>query len=179
MSMPTYRRITRITAFASLSLFALAGAAFVLGLRINTTHSIPRGVYWTIDAPVAPGAYVVFCPPAKPVFATAAQRGYIARGPCASGYGHVMKRVLAAKGDAVAVRDDGVYINDGLLPNSAPLATDGEGRTLPRYRIEGLHLDGADVLLMGDASKASFDGRYFGPIKRSQITAVIRPVVTW
>jgi type IV secretory pathway protease TraF len=32
---------------------------------------------------------------------------------------------------------------------------------------------------MSDVSGTSFDGRYFGPINRSQIKTVIRPVITW
>jgi type IV secretory pathway protease TraF len=36
-----------------------------------------------------------------------------------------------------------------------------------------------DVLLMSDISGRSFDGRYFGPIERAQIQAVIRPVWIW
>lgn len=175
MNPSTLRRV----AAGTLSLLVLGGAAFALGLRVNTTHSIPRGFYWTIDAPITTGAYVVFCPPRTAVFELAARRGYIATGVCESGYGYVMKRVLAAKGDAIAVHDDGVYINGTLLPNSVPLLADGAGRALPRYRVDGMRLDDTAVLLMGDVSGASFDGRYFGPIKREQITTAIRPVITW
>ncbi len=179
MTLPTFRVLTRVAAIGSLTILAVAGVGVALGLRVNTTHSIPRGIYWTIDAPVTTGAYVVFCPPADPVFALAAQRGYIARGICVSGYGYVMKRVLAAKGDVIDVRDDGVHINGALVSNSVPMIADGAGRALPRYRVEEHRIDAASVLLMGDVSAASFDGRYFGPVSRSQITAVIRPLITW
>jgi type IV secretory pathway protease TraF len=32
---------------------------------------------------------------------------------------------------------------------------------------------------MSDVSGTSFDGRYFGPINRSQIQTVVSPVITW
>jgi len=37
----------------------------------------------------------------------------------------------------------------------------------------------SELLLMTDVSPTSFDARYFGPIARDQVTAVIRPIVTW
>jgi hypothetical protein len=36
---------------------------YAAGARINTTKSIPVGLYWTSSAPVEKGAYVLFCPP--------------------------------------------------------------------------------------------------------------------
>ncbi|MBL8368460.1 MAG: S26 family signal peptidase, partial [Candidatus Accumulibacter sp.] len=44
---------------------------------------------------------------------------------------------------------------------------------------ERFTLSGSELLLMSDVSGISFDGRYFGPIDRSQIKGVIRPVFTW
>ena len=41
----------------------LGVACHALGARINTTRSIPIGLYWTSGAPVEKGAYVLFCPP--------------------------------------------------------------------------------------------------------------------
>ena len=78
-------------------------AACAAGARINTTKSIPVGLYWTSSAPVEKGAYVLFCPPQAGVFDDAKARGYIGAGFCPGGYGYMMKRVLAAKDDAVTV----------------------------------------------------------------------------
>jgi type IV secretory pathway protease TraF len=40
--------------------------------------------------------------------------------PEPGGYGHRMKRVLAAKDAAVTITDDGVRVHGELLPYSAP-----------------------------------------------------------
>jgi hypothetical protein len=40
-----------------------AAGGYAAGARINTTKSIPVGLYWTSSAPVEKGAYVLFCPP--------------------------------------------------------------------------------------------------------------------
>ena len=97
-------------------------------------------------------------------------------------------RPLAGAGDGVgldgviahvAVADDGVRVNGELLPLSAPIKADKAGRPLPRYQSNSYTLGNSEVLLMSDVSATSFDGRYFGPINRSQIKTVIRPVITW
>ena len=50
---------------------------------------------------------------------------------------------------------------------------------MPRYRSNAFTLGASEVLLMSDVSRTSFDGRYFGPLNRSQIKSVIRSVLTW
>jgi conjugative transfer signal peptidase TraF len=154
----------------------ILGAA---GARINTTKSIPVGLYWTSSAPVEKGAYVMFCPPHVDVFDEAQERGYIGAGFCPGGYGYMMKRILAAKNDDVSIADDGVRVNGELLPFSAPRKVDSAGRPMPQYKSDHYSLGNAELLLMSDVSNTSFDGRYFGPVNRSQIKTVIRQVITW
>lgn len=156
--------------------FGVLGAA---GARINTTKSIPVGLYWTSRGPVEKGAYVMFCPPHVDVFDEAQERGYIGAGFCPGGYGYMMKRILAAKNDDVSIADDGVRVNGELLPFSAPRKVDSAGRPMPLYKVDHYSLGNAELLLMSDVSNTSFDGRYFGPVNRSQIKTVIRPVITW
>ena len=148
-------------------------------MRINTTKSIPIGLYLTSSAPINKGAYVLLCPPPTRVFDEAMQRGYIGSGLCPGGYGYMMKKVLAAKADAVDVADDGVRVNGELLPLSAPLKADKAGRPLPRYQASSHELGKSEVLLMSDVSRTSFDSRYFGPIHVAQIKSVIEPVFVW
>lgn len=165
---------------------AIAGAAVLIlsvaiaGARINTTKSIPVGLYWTTtSAPVEKGAYVLWCPPKAGVFDEAKERGYIGAGFCPGGYGYMMKRVVAAGNDTVAITNDGVRVNGELLPLSEPIQADFAGRPLPRLQAENYTLGNSEVLLMSDVSGASFDARYFGPINLSQVKTVIRPVITW
>jgi len=89
-----------------------------------------------------------------------------------------MKKILATQNDVVTIGKAGVQINGQLLPLSIPLRADGAGRLLPPY--ESLRILGVgEFLLMADNNDSSFDGRYFGAIKREQIEGVIRPVLTW
>jgi len=172
-------RIAAGAAIAGVAGLVLAAGAYAAGARINTTKSIPVGLYWTSGDPVEKGAYVLFCPPQVGVFTEAKARGYITAGFCPGDYGYMMKRVLAAKDDAISVADDGVRVNGELLPFSAPRKADAAGRPMPRFQSDRYTLGNAEVLLMSDVSETSFDGRYFGPVNRSQIQTVIRPVFTW
>ena len=173
------KRAAKRLALGVAGVAVLSIACGVSGARINTTKSIPVGLYWTSSAPVEKGAYVMFCPPHADVFDDARERGYIGAGFCPGGYGYMMKRVLAAEDDAVNITDDGVRVNGEPLPLSAPLKTDKAGRALPRYSAQAFTVGSSELLLMSDVSGTSFDGRYFGPIERSQITSVLRPVFTW
>jgi conjugative transfer signal peptidase TraF len=155
---------------------AALGAA---GARINTTQSLPQGLYWTTRAPVEPGAAVLFCPPPRRLFDEAQARGYLGAGYCPGGYGYLMKRVVAVQGDTVTVAEDGVRVNGKPLVHSAPLKADAAGRPLPCSTRARYTLNATELWLMSDGSPTSFDSRYFGPIDRAQIQAVITPVMTW
>ena len=152
---------------------------YLIGARINTTLSIPVGLYWRVSQPVDKGAYVMFCPPQVQVFEQAMERGYIGAGMCPGGFGYMMKRVLGATNDRVDVGADGVRVNGTLLERSMPLLVDGGARPMPRFQADSYVLSEYQLLLMGDLSEQSFDGRYFGPVQRRQVKEVIVPVMTW
>jgi conjugative transfer signal peptidase TraF len=175
---PASRHLVRALA-AIASLLGATGLLGVAGARVNTSKSIALGLYWTSGRPVQKSEYVLLCPPQVSVIEEARRRGYLAPGSCPGGHGYMMKRILAAAGDAVTVRPDGVRVNGMLLPFSAPLATDLAGRPMPRLQAGRYVLGASQVLLMSDVSSTSFDGRYFGPVSRAQIRTVIVPVLTW
>jgi conjugative transfer signal peptidase TraF len=109
---------------AVFGLIALSLVCYLAGLKINTTKSIPVGIYRLTDAPVGKGEYVIFCPPQSPLFDEARERGYIGAGFCPGNYGYMMKRVLATGNDRIVLTDEGLRINGSLLPLSKPLETD-------------------------------------------------------
>ena len=174
-----FKRITAGVAMGGAAVLAFGVGCYAVGARVNTTKSIPVGVYLSSSTPVGKGAYVMFCPPEIDLFDDARKRGYIGGGFCPGGYGYLMKKVMALKGDVVTVADEGVRVNGELLPLSAPIKADKAGRPLPFYSASFYELGNSEVLLMSDVSSTSFDGRYFGPINVSQIKTAIVPVVIW
>jgi conjugative transfer signal peptidase TraF len=169
-------RVVKSSAIGGGILLLFAG---LVDVRVNTTKSVPLGFYRMTNDPVGKGSYVIFCPPKRNVFDLAKERGYIGAGFCPGSYGYMMKRVVAAEGDAVVVANDGVRVNGELLPLSAPLKSDKAGRPLPSIKHTRFTLTDSELLLMSDVSATSFDGRYFGLIDRAQIKSVIRPIFTW
>jgi conjugative transfer signal peptidase TraF len=172
-------RIGRAATLLAFGLLALGLVCAAADLRVNTTRSIPVGLYRTTDAPLEKGKYLIFCPPQSELFEEAKAREYIGAGFCPGGYGFMMKRVVAMGGDRVSVAEEGVRVNGKLLPKSAPLESDKTGRVMPCYSLSDYTLGKSELLLMGDASGTSFDGRYFGPVEVSHIRDVIRPLITF
>ena len=152
---------------------------YQFGLRLNTTRSIPLGLYKMSHDPIEKGVYVLWCPPERPEFDLAKERGYIGVGFCPGGYGNMMKKVVASDHDVVSVTDEGVTINGTLLPASQPSEADSMGRPLPRFRVTDHVLAASELLLMSDTNSRSFDARYFGPVHRAHIQSLIYPVWTW
>jgi len=178
--MKTFIRNSTIAfAVTALALIVQGLFLYLIGARINTTMSIPVGLYWRVNDPITKGAYVLFCPPQVGVFEEAKRRGYIGAGFCAGGYGYMMKKVVAATEDYVDVALDGVRVNGQMLAMSAPLTVDGSQRPMARFQSNSYVLSEYQLLLMGDCNPLSFDGRYFGPIQRGQVREVITPVLTW
>jgi conjugative transfer signal peptidase TraF len=173
------RTVTTATSVGGIALLLLGAACQMAGARINTSKSIPVGLYWTTGAPMEKGAYVLFCPPLSGLFKEAWARGYIGAGFCPGGYGYLMKQVAATARDTVTVTSEGVRVNGERWPQSAPRQADNAGRPLPRYQANGYVLAHAEVLLMSDSSPTSFDGRYFGPVSRAQLETAIKPILTW
>ena len=173
------QKIVVATTIIGTWMIAMAALCYAIGVRINTSPSIPLGLYWTSSLPLTKGAYVLFCPPQVGVIAEARARGYLSSGFCPGDYGYMMKKILAVKDDTVVISDTGVSVNGTLLPFSVPLNKDKAGRPLPRYQSTNFVIGNSELLLMSDRSGTSFDGRYFGPINRAQIKTVIVPVLTW
>ncbi|MES3021663.1 MAG: conjugative transfer signal peptidase TraF [Pseudomonadota bacterium] len=175
----SFKKITVFIAIGGAATISLGILCYAVGARVNTSKSIPLGLYWTSDRPITKGSYVLFCPPQVGVIAEAKHRGYLISGFCPGDYGYMMKKISATKNDTVTISDAGVSVNGALLPFSAPIRLDGAGRTLPRYQAANFIIGNSELLLMSDVSGTSFDGRYFGPVNRSQIKTVIVPVITW
>lgn len=163
----------------SAGIFLLSIVFRVSGIYINTTPSLPVGLYKIVDARVGKGAYVSFCPPQDEVFDMAMARRYIGTGSCLGGYGMLLKRVFAVAGDRVSIGGAGIRVNGALLPNSAQISADIDGHRMPQYRLREKMLGDAEYLLMSDVNPNSFDARYFGLIAGWQIQHVVEPFFTW
>ncbi|KTD03693.1 conjugal transfer peptidase TraF [Legionella geestiana] len=158
---------------------AVFGGLYAAGLRVNTSPSIPVGVYRLTDEAITRGRYVLLCPPDTPLFQEAKRRGYVPAGFCPGNLGYLMKQVAATAGDVVSHTPEGLNVNGVLLPASRELPFDGAQRPLPHWEPSHYPLKDDELLLMTDQSALSFDARYFGVLRQQQVRHVITPVLVW
>jgi conjugative transfer signal peptidase TraF len=169
----------KITLTLSCFVVALVAIATLAGVRLNITKSYPPGFYFMTNDTIKKGSLVIFCPTDTPAFREARARGYIGAGFCQGGYGYMIKKILATKGDHVVISAAGVTVNGKFLPNSKPMNADLEGRSLHYIEANIPALDEHSVLLMSDYSAKSFDARYFGLLDKVIIISSIRPIWAW
>ncbi len=153
------------------------GTFFIMGGIVNTSSSIPPGLYWKVDKPLTIGKTVAFCPPNRPEFQEARNRLYINDGACPDNFDKMILKVAAKYKDKVTINANGVYVNGILHQNSKPLAHDREGRPMASTGMENYELKENEILLMSDSDDDPFDGRYFGLINVEQVDSVIHPIL--
>jgi conjugative transfer signal peptidase TraF len=146
-------------------------------LRINTSPSLPRGLYLLepVHGAPHPGEMVLACPP-PPAAAFALARRYLDPGPCPGGTKPLGKLVLAAGGDRVELSAVGIVLNGCALGAAASPATDTRGRRLPRYPV-GVYRVRAQEIWLFSPHRRSFDSRYFGPVSTQGVIGVLRPLL--
>jgi conjugative transfer signal peptidase TraF len=101
---------------------------------------------------------------------------YIDYGLYCSGYGYLMKKVVAVSGDTLSVTNEGVFVNQTLIPYSKPKLQDGMNRTLPQWQVMNYQLQEDEIMTMTNQSKWSFDGRYYGLVHIGQIKGTLTPL---
>jgi conjugative transfer signal peptidase TraF len=161
---------------------AVAVVGFVVGchsagLWINTTDSLPVGLWREVPGQAAePGDVVLLCLPATPAIELGQSRGYIAPGACSTGQEILLKPIAAGAGDMVVVSSDGITVNGRELANSAQLVRDSRGRPLPHVAAGRYRVPPGEIWLVSPHNPRSFDSRYFGPVSATLVRAHMRPV---
>ena len=131
---------------------------------------MPLGLYRVdVGATPARGALVVVWLP-EAARTLAAERRYLPRNVPA------IKRVAALAGARICAAGDTLTVDGRLVARR--LAADRHGRPLPRW--SGCRtLRAGELLLLNPASPASFDGRYFGISRTSDVIGTANPLWTW
>jgi len=156
---------------------AIAVFASLFDLRINTTASMPIGLYREVPARLERGAWAVFCLPDTPA-RQGRERGYLRQGRCADGSAELVKQVVALRGDRVALSHDGLMVRGHALPDTALRATDRSGRVLEHTPYGERSVDADELWVLGLDPRVSWDSRYFGPVPLDHVRAGALPVLT-
>src|SRR5580704_1678784 len=166
------RRAVLIAIGVAIAVFQLSG---VFGLRINTSPSLPMGLYIITADAVAD--LVEFCP-MEPFATLSIVRGYRDPGACSDGAAPLLKPVIASAGDVVEVSALGISVNGALLPNTAPLTRDTKGRHLEAWPSGRYVVDPGSIWVASSYHPRSFDSRYFGPLSIAAIRHRLKAFLT-
>lgn len=154
----------------------LSGVCAVIGsatiepnyrLLYNPTASAPKGWYLVVPlSTIRVDDYVVVRLPLR-IATLASERGYLpSKVP-------LLKHVSAIGDQHACYRDGALHVDGHRM---APVrTTDGVGRELFPW-LGCRHLSSEEVLLISVESDASFDGRYFGPVLKSDIIGRAIPI---
>jgi conjugative transfer signal peptidase TraF len=155
--------------------------AWAVGMRINASGSLPIGVWRESAIPsphtaLARGQVVTICPPDVDAFRIARHRGYIGNGWCPHGYQPLFKPIAAVAGDVVRVSSTGIEVNGVPVANSLPLRADGTRQPLPELAAGRYPVSNGYVWVISSYNRRSFDSRYFGPVRVTNIRGVVIPL---
>lgn len=136
----------------------------------NASDSAPRGWYWIVqNTAIHAGDYVLAeLPPAAATLAD--ERHYLPRAI------PLLKHVAALTGQRVCIRDRVVSIDGRPLAHA--LEHDSKHRALPVWN-HCRTLDSDELFLLNAQREASFDSRYFGPIRRNAVRGRAIPMWVW
>lgn len=146
------------------SLLATDGPVLAL---INESPSVPRGVYVRVPGAEPRRGDTVALPQPAPA------RAYL------GGLGmpadvRLLKRIAAVKHDRVCQAGDQLTVADRVV---MVRSRDSRGTALSGWR-GCRRLAAGEVFLLGD-TPGSFDSRYFGPVRVSDLDGVFRETLTW
>jgi conjugative transfer signal peptidase TraF len=158
-----------VPVFIVLALIALAPHALGKTFLINTTPSVPTGLYVRdYGAPVERGVIVAIRQPALAQTYLGDVLGFPHDAP-------LLKLVAASAGDRACRETSGVRVGGALRP---VMMQDRRGAALPQWR-ECRTLADDEIFALGGHGASSFDSRYFGPVREADILGVYRRVATW
>jgi conjugative transfer signal peptidase TraF len=164
------RRWPLAIGIAGLASLSASVPAKSLSLVWNASPSVPLGLYRIVDATAPRVGDMVVVRPSPPLARFMAERRYVEAGV------PLVKPVAAVAGARICRHGRDVTI-DGRHA-AAALDADRFGRPLPRW-AGCIRLDRDELFLIAPVSAASFDSRYFGPVRRSAVVGRAVPLWTW
>lgn len=169
-----HKQLALTVGIALFAISALSATAVSFGIRVNTSYSLPLGLYAATNDEMA--ELIEFCP-AEPFASESASRSYRTPGfACSDGAVPLLKPIVARPGDLVIVSPEGISVNGYLLPKSYPVSHDANGRPLKAWPNGLYGVEPGTVWVASTYNAGSYDSRYMGPIQTSQIRRRLRPL---
>lgn len=143
---------------------------------INYSNSFPVGLYFNRNfKDIERGKLYTFCPEYDEKMQFAEENGFwVNIGKSCGRTPKYLKKALGLPYDKIIIKDNGVYINDKLIPNTEIMLKN----KVYNKDIEFI-LKADEYFMLSDYNKYSYDSRYFGIIKKYQIKKELVPVLVY
>ena len=132
---------------------------------INTSPSIPLGVYKVVDTSLQPSTIILFHPPES---VKNLDRPWLRPELI------IMKPIVASEGDRCCIVDNNIEINDEFYGKVKKF--DSGNLPLPSLNF-CRSLKAHEIWVGSNHIENSFDSRYFGPIVENEIIATVTPFI--
>ena len=80
----------------------------------------------------------------------------------------IIKRVIGMPGDIIQIAEEGIYVNDQLL-EEAYVSEENKKHTVVENAPRKFTLAEDEYFIVGDNREVSYDSRYFGPVKDTDL----------
>lgn len=132
---------------------------------INTSPSIPLGIYKSVDTTLKPSTIILFHPPES---VKNLDRHWLRNNQI------IMKPIVATEGDFCCISENNVEINGNFYGEIQKF--DSEKLPLPSLNF-CRSLKPHEIWVGSNHIENSFDSRYFGPIFEKEIIATVTPLI--
>lgn len=170
--------VVRVVSLAAGAVLLTVVIAHALGYVWVASESVPPGLWRKVSSPMERGSVVAFCPPDEPRFRVGRDAGFVPSGFCPGGLPRLVKPVAAVAGDFIEIGNEGFRVNGVLLPNTRPVEVPRLELLRPFSSGRYVVRDG-EVWLVSTFNRRSWDSRYYGPVRMTDLESAVRPVWTY
>lgn len=170
--------IRRVAFWTALGLFVGAAGVSALGrfgvVVLNLTASEPVGIYWSASKS---GDFAQVCLTPDQWSVASRSGSNLLSGSCADGHAPILKQIYyASPTTPVQLTAEGFRQVGALHTNTAPVVYAANGVPVQHYPF-GVYTSG--IFAYSTYNERSYDSRYFGPIRQSQIVGYTKPLLVW
>lgn len=162
--------------FLVISFFLISSAAKFFGVIINTSSSMPIGIYIKKFSAIQRGDIVAVCLDAASTRLGLQQR-YLKAGFHCQGSRPLIKKIIAVPDDQITLTDDYLAVNHQFYFYPT-FYRDSRGKALLVFP-RGNYQSTKNYWLLGTLDPHSWDSRYWGPVFRENIIENLHPWLIW
>ena len=155
----------------------------ILGIIFSYTGSVPIGFYRIVADrhQIQLGNIISFCLPNK-IAQVGVSRGYLNKGQCKNGSEPLMKEVIAVPSDHIVLTNDQIIVTHKHMTTVYFAPTDIKDKhhlLVKRFIVNGNYRTAGYWVYGFGSPRYSWDSRYYGAIRKSDVMHILMPLWLW